>query len=185
MEEWPRHHEKNSGTDQDTGLLGSPCFYTELGSLLKALMTEAPMDPKMFARKKAKACNNTTLYGLAQCTRDLSNDNCGRCLGDAVAGIHTSCCDGEVGERFLFPSCIIRYEIYAFAFDSGTTWVPITKTDGKSSFHFLHFLCRCSSFFSSRYKMNRNRTMISWPLVHCMDKCFKAVNYRINKRRRR
>ena len=148
MEEWPWHHEKNSGSDQDIGLIQSPCFYTELGSLLKALVTGAPVDPKMFAHEKAKACHNTTLYGLAQCTRDLSTENCSRCLRDAAAEIHTSCCGGGVGERIVFPSCIIRYEIYAFAFDSGTTWAPITTTHGKFCFHF-HFHFHCSSFSSS------------------------------------
>ena len=140
MEEWPRHHRDLSEKNyQYLELLQSPCFCAGLGSLLKALMTKAPIDPKMFYHQEVKACHDTTLYGFAQCTRDLSTDNCSRCLRDAAAGIHTSCCDGMVGERFVFPSCIIRYEPYAFIFGGETTSVLKTTTDGKSSLHLLHF----------------------------------------------
>ncbi|GKB23616.1 cysteine-rich receptor-like protein kinase 8 [Tanacetum coccineum] len=54
----------------------------------------------------------TTLYGLMQCTPDLSETDCYSCLGGAIREI-ASCCDSKRGARFYYPSCNIRYEEYS------------------------------------------------------------------------
>ncbi|KAL0305888.1 UNVERIFIED_CONTAM: Cysteine-rich receptor-like protein kinase [Sesamum radiatum] len=54
-----------------------------------------------------------TIYGLVQCTPDLSADDCSSCLIGAAAEI-PYCCDGKQGGRVLKPSCTLRFEIYPF-----------------------------------------------------------------------
>ncbi|KAL5579078.1 hypothetical protein UlMin_011520 [Ulmus minor] len=54
-----------------------------------------------------------TLYGLAQCTPELSQLQCNNCLDDLYGDIPTYCY-GRVGGRILSPSCNFRYETYLF-----------------------------------------------------------------------
>ncbi|KAI3980032.1 hypothetical protein MKX01_042686 [Papaver californicum] len=54
-----------------------------------------------------------SLYGLVQCTPDISGSGCNRCLSGAVDNL-PSCCFGKPGGRILRPSCNIRYEVYPF-----------------------------------------------------------------------
>ncbi|XP_009591406.1 antimicrobial ginkbilobin-2-like protein [Nicotiana tomentosiformis] len=53
------------------------------------------------------------LYGLVQCTRDLSSEDCKKCLEGIITEI-PSCCDGKEGGRVVGGSCNFRYEIYPF-----------------------------------------------------------------------
>ncbi|XP_058769617.1 cysteine-rich receptor-like protein kinase 25 [Vicia villosa] len=68
---------------------------------------------KKYATKEASISGFQTLYSLAQCTDDLSSQDCSSCLSDAI-GYLPQCCDGKQGGRVLFPSCNIRYELYPF-----------------------------------------------------------------------
>ncbi|XP_019174678.1 PREDICTED: cysteine-rich receptor-like protein kinase 25 [Ipomoea nil] len=53
------------------------------------------------------------VYALGQCTPDLSEVDCRKCLKNVVA-LMPRCCFGAVGARALFPSCNVRYELYPF-----------------------------------------------------------------------
>ena len=66
-----------------------------------------------FATKEAQISENQTLYCLAQCTPDLSPNDCRTCLTSAIETLSEGC-DGKVGGRLLYPSCNIRYELYPF-----------------------------------------------------------------------
>ncbi|XP_058754080.1 cysteine-rich receptor-like protein kinase 25 [Vicia villosa] len=68
---------------------------------------------KKYATKEARISGFQTLYSLAQCTDDLSSQDCSSCLSAAI-GYLPECCDGKQGGRVLFPSCNIRYELYPF-----------------------------------------------------------------------
>ncbi|XP_024641488.1 cysteine-rich receptor-like protein kinase 10 isoform X2 [Medicago truncatula] len=63
-----------------------------------------------FATKEAQDSENQTLYCLAQCTPDLSPNDCRTCLSSAIEKVSKSC-DGKVGGRFLYPSCNVSKEI--------------------------------------------------------------------------
>ncbi|XAR65596.1 Non-specific serine/threonine protein kinase [Bertholletia excelsa] len=52
----------------------------------------------------------STLFGLAQCTPDLTDLDCFQCLQDAVVRLPF----GSRGGVALFPSCNVRYEVYQF-----------------------------------------------------------------------
>ncbi|KAL5578988.1 hypothetical protein UlMin_011430 [Ulmus minor] len=71
---------------------------------------------KKFATKEANFTAFEKLYNLAQCTPDLSSEDCSRCLDHAISKIGGlyECCTRKQGARVLFPCCNIRYEIYPF-----------------------------------------------------------------------
>ncbi|CAO2821241.1 unnamed protein product [Amaranthus hypochondriacus] len=65
-----------------------------------------------YATKEAYfAPMNQTLYTLAQCTPDLTTDNCSNCLKVAVSEFYSVL---KKGGLVLSPSCTIRYELYEF-----------------------------------------------------------------------
>ncbi|KAK6919407.1 Gnk2-homologous domain [Dillenia turbinata] len=80
---------------------------------LSYLSSEAYAAPKMYAAGELELGRSDNLYGLAQCTRDLSSSDCQKCLDDAMSEI-PSCCEGKQGGRVVGGSCNIRYEIYPF-----------------------------------------------------------------------
>ncbi|KAL0442887.1 UNVERIFIED_CONTAM: Cysteine-rich receptor-like protein kinase [Sesamum latifolium] len=90
-------------------------FKQDLRTLLDSLRRQAAYG--RFLRKVA--AGNITgpdfqiIYGLVQCTPDLSPDDCNSCLIGAAVEIPT-CCDGKQGGRVLRPSCTLRFEIYPF-----------------------------------------------------------------------
>jgi hypothetical protein len=89
-------------------------FAARLGALMGNVTARAAFaSPRMFAVGSAALTPFVNLYGMAQCTRDLTGDGCNRCLTGAVAYIPT-CCDGRQGARIVYPSCAIRYELYPF-----------------------------------------------------------------------
>ncbi|KAK9004584.1 hypothetical protein V6N11_042048 [Hibiscus sabdariffa] len=53
------------------------------------------------------------IYGMVQCTRDLSENDCSSCL-QAIVGFIPQCCDQKQGARIYAMSCGLRFELYAF-----------------------------------------------------------------------
>ncbi|WJX39119.1 hypothetical protein P8452_26701 [Trifolium repens] len=51
---------------------------------------------------------------VTQCIPDISNDNCIKCLKDAIDYLRTSCARGKIRGSVLYPSCIVRYYRYPF-----------------------------------------------------------------------
>ncbi|MCL7026820.1 hypothetical protein MKW94_000639, partial [Papaver nudicaule] len=66
--------------------------------------------------------NSTKVYGIVQCTEDISLSSCNRCLLGALSEL-PNCCDGKQGGRVLRPSCNFRFEIERF-FESTITPPP-------------------------------------------------------------
>ena len=64
--------------------------------LLRQLAKEASFTTKKYAVGELKLGESTKLYGLAQCTWDLSTIECLQCLDDAIGQL-PSCCDGKGG----------------------------------------------------------------------------------------
>lgn len=81
--------------------------------LLSNVSKMACQDSRMAATGELQLDGSTTLYGLAQCTRDLSSYDCGKCLDGAISLLQ-SCCQRQEGARVSTESCSIRYEIYKF-----------------------------------------------------------------------
>ncbi|XP_058725204.1 cysteine-rich receptor-like protein kinase 29 [Vicia villosa] len=49
------------------------------------------------------------IYGLVQCTPDLSENDCNSCLVENLQQI-SGCCKGKIGGRVVRPSCNMRFE---------------------------------------------------------------------------
>ncbi|KAJ4981239.1 hypothetical protein NE237_032076 [Protea cynaroides] len=67
----------------------------------------------MYVTGQANLTVDETVYGLVQCTKDLSGNDCLKCLQYATDEI-LSCCYFYRGARLLSESCYLRYELYAF-----------------------------------------------------------------------
>ncbi|KAI9198530.1 hypothetical protein LWI28_017485 [Acer negundo] len=85
-------------------------FHELVLGLMNKATTEAVNDPKKFATIKGNSTTSQPLYVLVQCTQDLSNTNCSRCLQEAIANLPNE----SIGGRTLTPSCNCRYELYLF-----------------------------------------------------------------------
>ncbi|GFQ00058.1 cysteine-rich repeat secretory protein 38 [Phtheirospermum japonicum] len=86
-------------------------FTIAVRSLMNGLYFIAMQRPMLFASETVrKVDGNKTLYGMVQCTRDLSPNDCRTCLESATDGLS----DRKVGARFVYGSCNLRFEIYPF-----------------------------------------------------------------------
>ncbi|XXG69285.1 hypothetical protein AAC387_Pa06g2196 [Persea americana] len=104
-------------------------FLPFLNDLLRNLSNRAANSLGMFATEKTKFMGSQDVYGLVQCNRDLSMDDCSRCLEGAVGDV-MGCCSSSRGARFLTASCNLRFELYPFytISDSGATPAPRNPT---------------------------------------------------------
>jgi len=72
-------------------------------------------DSLMFAMGEVSVNGSSgqqAIYGLAQCTRDLSADMCSQCLGQLV--VFFQCCDSQTEGGILGKSCSFRYGVSKF-----------------------------------------------------------------------
>lgn len=88
-------------------------FNAATKNLLTKLAKNAIKVEKLYAVGEAKLNKSTKLYGLTQCTRDISSADCKTCLDNAIREL-PNCCDAKEGGRVLAGSCNFRYEIYPF-----------------------------------------------------------------------
>lgn len=106
-------------------------FNRKLRTLLKSLRSEAAGggDLLKFATGSASVrvgprnSNQLTIYALVQCTPDLSETDCKRCLYEAFGHI-PRCCHGKDTGRLVKPSCNLRFELSLF-FDPAATVLPL------------------------------------------------------------
>ncbi|KAI7999848.1 Cysteine-rich receptor-like protein kinase 25, partial [Camellia lanceoleosa] len=99
-------------------------FRQVLSNIMDDVVTWAVKDQlgKKFAPKTANVTAVDELYGLAQCTPDISSKDCNTCLSDAISNLPI-CCEEKQGGRYLFPSCNVRYELYPF-YNNATALPP-------------------------------------------------------------
>ncbi|KAK9065429.1 hypothetical protein SSX86_016812 [Deinandra increscens subsp. villosa] len=90
-------------------------FNSDLSPLLKKLRVRAAAGGSLqkFASGSTKGPGFSTIYGLVQCTPDLSETQCSDCLEDIIGRISLYF-NGRVGGRILLPMCTFRYETYRF-----------------------------------------------------------------------
>ncbi|XP_021764216.1 cysteine-rich receptor-like protein kinase 5 [Chenopodium quinoa] len=60
----------------------------------------------------------TNVFTMAQCTPDLSTENCTKCFSTARSQLNET---NRVGGIMLMPSCTLRYEAYQFTHTSNST----------------------------------------------------------------
>ncbi|KAJ1424101.1 Serine-threonine/tyrosine-protein kinase, catalytic domain [Sesbania bispinosa] len=89
-------------------------FNEMLRNLLESLASNASSGDSLhkFATGNVRS-EFQTIFGLVQCTPDLSELDLNACLIGAILEI-PQCCDSKKGGRILRPSCNFRYETYPF-----------------------------------------------------------------------
>lgn len=60
-----------------------------------------------------KKVANVTIYGMAECSFDMSQRNCRKCL-ERNNFYFRRCFHNKIGARVLGKSCSFRYELYPF-----------------------------------------------------------------------
>ncbi|KAK1416731.1 hypothetical protein QVD17_25847 [Tagetes erecta] len=90
-------------------------FNEDLRPLMGGLIASVSAGDSLrkFASGNTTGPDLATLYGLMQCTPDLSERQCRSCLEGAISRFVVRF-SGRVGGRILLPSCNFRYEIYNF-----------------------------------------------------------------------
>ncbi|XP_077211038.1 cysteine-rich receptor-like protein kinase 10 [Tasmannia lanceolata] len=86
-------------------------FNFQLGSLLNQLSSTAGSAPSKFATGNISYANPTRIYGLVQCTRDLSDGNCSSCVESIIQFVPKFL---SVGGQVLSVSCNLGYETHEF-----------------------------------------------------------------------
>eukprot|EP00253_Pinus_taeda_P017388 PITA_17388 len=98
-------------------------FMTALGNLFTNLSAQAASSSHLYASGNVTDSLSRKIYGLVQCWRDISSDDCTTCLSNTINYIFTVY-TGRQGARGLIGSCIVHYEIYPF-FNSTADTPPV------------------------------------------------------------
>lgn len=101
-------------------------FTYTLSTTLYNLFEAAKRSRARYVTKSSLIDDSKTLYVLAQCTQDLSGENCSLCLEDINKNMPFAQLE-NTGGRVLYPSCNLRYEFFQFYRD------PTWQTPGNSS----------------------------------------------------
>ncbi|XP_031475543.1 cysteine-rich receptor-like protein kinase 25 [Nymphaea colorata] len=90
-------------------------FTKKLGHLLKNLTSVASTEPSglMFATGNIPYNDLQTLYGLVQCTRDISLSDCSQCLDSTISRIPLTC-NNSNGCEIVTGSCRVAYDTQLF-----------------------------------------------------------------------
>ncbi|KAK9681628.1 hypothetical protein RND81_10G016400 [Saponaria officinalis] len=85
-------------------------FMDVMGKMMNSMVNRVVNGgPKRFATNYATYSSLLGIYGLEQCTPDISASDCAQCLVTAIQTFHP--CKGSM---MLWSSCNARYEIYPF-----------------------------------------------------------------------
>ncbi|XP_062160448.1 cysteine-rich receptor-like protein kinase 44 isoform X2 [Alnus glutinosa] len=108
------HYSINTDPDQ---------FSATLAGLMDDLVMKANSSSNLFATGDVNYTYYSKIYGLVQCTPDITPVDCSTCLHLSVEEMLHSF-DGQRGGRVIRPSCNIRYEIYNFYNSRDATPAP-------------------------------------------------------------
>lgn len=107
-------------------------FNETLYKLMGVLLTEASSGSTLkFAAGDMNFTSSEKIYGLVQCTPDISKSDCRICLQGAIGEL-SECCGRKQGARILRPSCIAWFELNLF-YDSNTIDAPSLSPPGPST----------------------------------------------------
>ncbi|KAF7137578.1 hypothetical protein RHSIM_Rhsim07G0195700 [Rhododendron simsii] len=123
----------NSATLLSGNALDVNVFNRALGSFLGGLRSQAASGGarRKFATGNTSGPDFGTIYGLMQCTPDLSEMDCNNCLRFAELITQHVYIRGRTGGIILTPSCTLQYETYHFFTKNPADAQPATS-DNKS-----------------------------------------------------
>ncbi|CAL2265328.1 unnamed protein product [Prunus armeniaca] len=115
--------------------------------LMKNLSDEAAFNPSkhMFATGEVKFLGKKNIYGLQQCTRDISESNCKTCLVSALGDLWV-CCSSSQGGAVVGGNCNVRFEMFRFFDDMSSSLIiyPYFEGDKRKT---LKVVVICASTF--------------------------------------
>ena len=89
-------------------------FNQQLGNLLRSLQSTAADSHRKFAVGGPVAFSDfDSVYGLVECTPDLTSLDCSNCI-EALINDIPQCCENKIGAFDVSPSCDIRYDTHQF-----------------------------------------------------------------------
>ncbi|GMP75259.1 hypothetical protein CsSME_00032416 [Camellia sinensis var. sinensis] len=99
----------------EKNISGRDGFVVALKDFMNTLSDQAAFNPSnlMFATGKTKISMNETVYGLVQCTRDISQSDCRLCLNFEFVELD-GCCDYRQGGTVFSRFCNMRFQLYQF-----------------------------------------------------------------------
>ncbi|KAM2607899.1 hypothetical protein TB2_036396 [Malus domestica] len=120
---WPYYNINNVSSSDLDG------FNQELRKLLESIRSEAAAGGSLrkFAFGNTSAPSFQTIFALAQCTPDISEQNCSDCLVGAFADI--SSIYGKEGGGVGQPSCDFRFDLYPFYDPTTVKQLPSPPTN--------------------------------------------------------
>ncbi|GLJ19682.1 hypothetical protein SUGI_0356560 [Cryptomeria japonica] len=111
-------------------IITGEAFKSTTSSLLSNLSNQAYIPAnKGFAAGSANYSASGILYGLVQCWRDISIQDCRSCLFDARTNLN-GCCSSYQGAQAQYGSCKVRYEIVPFF---GSAQSPSPSSNGSAT----------------------------------------------------
>lgn len=84
----------------------------------------------MFASGEIEFSRKITIYGLVQCTRDISEASCYNCLSSALGDL-SACCSYREGGIVLSGTCNVRFELSQFFNSSSQYLLVYPSSKGK------------------------------------------------------
>ncbi|KAK7842557.1 cysteine-rich receptor-like protein kinase 25 [Quercus suber] len=107
-------------------------FNKVLKHLMNVLSNDAALNPsnkRMFATGEIQFSKNRTIFGLVQCTRDISDVICHNCLESAIGDLK-ACCYSREGGIVVSRNCNVRYQLYRF-YSSSSVLVTYPSSKGE------------------------------------------------------
>ncbi|TXG47123.1 hypothetical protein EZV62_026417 [Acer yangbiense] len=137
--------------------ISDPVLLTKvLKYLMDNITSEASSDPLKFAAGEINFIKSNNIYGLAQCTRDISARYCDSCLSSASVELIDKYGDLE-GGIVVDSNCNVRFELQRFYNGSSISLTYPTSADPTYLYHF----CSSTNFTrNSTYQTNLNRLLL-------------------------
>ncbi|KAL3596252.1 hypothetical protein D5086_007889, partial [Populus alba] len=145
-------------------------FYDNVRFLMDTLSNEAALNRSklMFETGEIKFSRNETIYGHVQCTRDIREDECHKCLSSALIDLK-GCCSSKQGGIIVSRNCNVRFELYKY-YNTSSHLITFPTPQGRSNWKMvaitvfiptmvLTLIVIGSSIFCLRRKRRRQRAM--------------------------
>ena len=121
-------------------------FDEVLTYLINNISIEAANDSSMFATGEIEVSKKQTIFGLVQCTRDMSNGSCVDCLRSALSDLQ-ACCYSRQGGTVVSRNCNVRFEIYKF-YNASSLILTYPYSKGNEIQSLINFLSRKNTLYS-------------------------------------
>ena len=120
-------------SDKKKQLVENPVLFNQvLMYLMSEISKEAAFNVSKlkFATGKIRFSDKETIYGLLQCTLDISEGECQSCFESSFSELD-ECCSSRQGGIVVSRNCNVRFELYQFYNDSSTSLLTYTFPKGK------------------------------------------------------